>query len=48
MLSFGRLPGQNRPHGIEWNDVLHQRAGSPLPFPLSVAVTIRLGRFLMP
>ena len=28
--------------------VLHQGAGSPLPSPLSVAVTIRLGRFLVP
>jgi hypothetical protein len=48
MLSFGRLPGQNRPHGIEGNDLLHQGIDFPLPFPLSVAVTIRLGRFLVP
>ena len=47
MLSFGRLSGPIRPHGIEGNDVLHQGAGSPWPPLIFVVMAIRLGRFLM-
>jgi hypothetical protein len=42
------LTGQNRPRGIEWNDILHCGAGFPYPPPPAVVRPGRPGRFLVP